>query len=108
MTTLHSRKSIDRSRLRSGFVLFTLSAAFALVPKFKPLLPHPTAAIPAATPPRAKMRSSVSPRGPKTRPLVLKRSIATQTASKTRPRGYRRSIAIPLVTLTRPMVIKRF
>jgi hypothetical protein len=46
MTTLLSRKSIDRSRLRSGFVLFTLSAAFALVPIIQAVTPPPDGGYP--------------------------------------------------------------
>src|SRR5436190_418799 len=46
MTTLHSRKSIDPSPLRTGFVLFTLIAALVLVPTIQAVTPAPDGGYP--------------------------------------------------------------
>jgi hypothetical protein len=46
MTTLHLRKSIGRTALRTGFVLFTLIAALVLVPTIQAVTPAPDGGYP--------------------------------------------------------------
>jgi len=77
-TTLLTRKSINRSRLRCGLFLAALALAYpALSPITQAVTPHRLQAIPVKTPRQAIMPSSISQMAPETRPLVFGRSIPT-------------------------------
>src|SRR5882757_4020886 len=100
-TSLLTRKSINRSRLRSGLFLAALALAYpALSSITQAVTPHRLEAIPVKTPQRAIMPSSTSQLAPETQPLVFRRSIPTQPAAKTPPLVFLRCRITPPVKTT--------